>query len=315
MILVTGGCGFIGREVVRELLARGERVRVADNLSKPYGPPPEGCEFVRADLARADDADAVFAGVRVCINLAARIGGIGYFHRYPAEILSENARIYSNTFEAAVRAKLERMLFVSSSMVYESTTRFPSREEDVATIPVPYTAYGFSKLMGEWYCRAFHEQYGLPYTVIRPFNAYGPGEKPGDQVGESHVIPDLVGKAMRGGDVLEVLGDGRQTRCYTHVRDVARGIVVAASSPRAVNEAFNLSTPTETTVRELAEKILGLCAPGRNVRIVHVPGFPSDIRRRIPETSKARELLGWQAAIDLDAGLREVVAAWGPGGA
>src|SRR5581483_10271502 len=124
MILVTGGCGFIGREVVRELLARGERVRVADNLSKPYGPPPEGCEFVRADVARA-----VFAGVRVCINLAARIGGIGYFHRYPAEILSENARIYSNTFEAAVRAKLERMLFVSSSMVYESTTRFPSREE------------------------------------------------------------------------------------------------------------------------------------------------------------------------------------------
>jgi nucleoside-diphosphate-sugar epimerase len=309
LILVTGGCGFIGTEVVQQLLARGYRVRVADNLSKPYSRVPPGAEFVRADLSHDGEAQAAFAGVRRCINLAARIGGIGYFHRYPATILSENSKIYSNTFEAAVECKLERMVFMSSSMVYESATRFPSREEDVLKMPPPFTAYGFSKLVGEWYCRAFAEQYGLRYTIIRPFNAFGPDEKAGEQVGEAHVIPDLIKKVRDGQNPVELLGDGHQTRCFTHVRDIARGVIVAMESERAVNEDFNLSRPEEISMLALAEKIFKLCRPRDTFRVKHVAGFPSDIRRRVPDTAKAKELLGWQAEISLDEGLREILAA------
>jgi UDP-glucose 4-epimerase len=309
LILVTGGCGFIGTEVVNQLVARGYRVRVADNLSKPYSRVPEGVEFVRADLSRDGQAEPVFAGVRACVNLAARIGGIGYFHRYPATILSENAKIYSNTFEAAVARKIDRMVFMSSSMVYESADRFPSEEADVVRLPPPFTAYGFSKLVGEWYCRAFAEQHGLRYTIIRPFNAFGPDEQAGEQVGEAHVIPDLVQKVRSGQYPLELLGDGQQTRCFTHVRDVADGLITAMESPRAVNEDFNISRPEEITMLQLAEKIFALCRPGQKFQAKLVPGFPSDIRRRIPDVTKARELLGWSAKISLDEGLREIVAA------
>ncbi len=307
-VLVTGGCGFIGSEVVRQLLARGYTVRVADDLSKPSSRPPAGAEFVRVDLTDATRVRPLFEGVRICVNLAAKIGGIGYFHRYPATILSENAKIYSNTFEAAAALGIDRMLFVSSSMVYESADRFPSREEDIRTIPPPFTAYGFSKLMGEWYCRAFADQHGLRYTIIRPFNAFGPGEEAGEEVGESHVIPDLIKKMLAGQYPVELLGDGRQTRCFTHVRDLARGIVMAMESPRAVNEDFNLSTPRETTVLELAELLFGLCCPGKPFRATFVPGFRSDVRRRIPDTRKAREVLGWEAEIDLVQGLEPLVA-------
>jgi nucleoside-diphosphate-sugar epimerase len=308
-ILVTGGCGFIGTEIVQQLVARGYAVRVADNLSKPYSRIPPGCEFVRADLARDGEADRVFEGVRACINLAARIGGIGYFHRLPATILSENNRIYSNTFEAAVRQKIDRMVFMSSSMVYESAERFPSKEEDVVKLPPPFTAYGFSKLVGEWYCRAFADQHGLRYTIIRPFNAFGPEEEAGAEVGDAHVIPDLVKKVRSGQYPIELLGDGQQTRCFTHVRDIARGVIVAMESERAVDQDFNLSRPEEITMLRLAEKIFALCDTGRPFRAKFVPGFPSDIRRRIPDTSKARELLGWEAEMSLDDGLREILAA------
>lgn len=309
MILVTGGAGFIGSAVVRELLGKGYRVRIVDNLSKPSSRVPEGVDFVRGDLADPKVARETFRGVRACINLAARIGGIGYFHKLPATILSENNCIYSSTFEAAVEHGLDRMVFVSSSMVFESATSFPSREDELLSMPPPFTAYGFSKLIGEWYGRAFFDQHGLRYTICRPFNAIGPDEEAGEEVGEAHVIPDLVKKVLSGQHPLELLGDGNQTRCFTHVRDIARGIVMALESDKAVNEDFNLGTANEITMLELARRIHALCAPERPFEVKYVPGFSSDIRRRVPDGSKAKRLLGWEPRISLDEGLREVVAA------
>jgi len=309
MILVTGGAGFIGSTVVRELLARKHKVRVIDNMSKPSSRVPEGVEFVRADLADREAARQAMRGVRACINLAARIGGIGYFHRLPATILSENNLIYSNTFEAAVEHKIERMIFVSSSMVFESAHTFPSREDELLKLPPPFTAYGFSKLVGEWYCRAFYDQYGLPYTICRPFNAIGPEEEAGDEVGEAHVIPDLIKKVLSGQSPLELLGDGKQTRCFTHVRDIARGIVDALESDKAVNEDFNLGISDEITMLELARRIHEQIAPERKFEVKYVPGFSSDIRRRVPDGTKAKRLIGWEPRISIDEGLRECVAA------
>jgi nucleoside-diphosphate-sugar epimerase len=309
MILVTGGCGFIGREVVRALVAKGYTVRVADNLSKPSSVPPPDCEFVRVDLTDPAAARAVFSGARACVNLAALIGGIGYFHKLPASILSENNRIYSSTFDAAVAAGIERMVFVSSSMVFESATRFPSREEDLLVNPPPLTAYGFSKLIGEWYCRAYRDQHGLRYTIIRPFNAIGPEEAAGDEVGDAHVIPDLV-KKIRGGQYpVELLGDGRQTRCFTHVTDIARGVVLALESEQAVDEDFNLGASAEITMLDLAQRIFALCVPAKPFRATFVPGFPGDVRRRVPDGSKAKRVLGWEPVVRFDDALREVVGA------
>ncbi|MFN8641700.1 MAG: NAD(P)-dependent oxidoreductase [Candidatus Binatia bacterium] len=307
MIVVTGGCGFIGSEVVRQLRAKGHAVRVVDNMSKPSSRVPDGVEIVRGDLTQPGVARDAFQGARACINLAARIGGIGYFHKLPAEILSENNLIYSHTFEAAVAAKLERMLFISSSMVFESATSFPSREEDLRVIPPPFTAYGFSKLIGEWYCRAFFDQYGLRYSILRPFNAIGPEEEAGDEVGDAHVIPDLV-KKIRGGQYpVELLGDGQQTRCFTHVTDIARGIVLALDHPAAVNEDFNLGNPEEITMLELARRIYAEWGDARPFATTFVPGFPSDVKRRVPDGSKAQRLLGWAPQIDFATALREVI--------
>jgi nucleoside-diphosphate-sugar epimerase len=307
MIVVTGGCGFIGSEVVRQLRAKGHAVRVVDNMSKPSSRVPDGVEFVRGDLTQAGVAREAFRGARACINLAARIGGIGYFHKLPAEILSENNLIYSHTFEAAVAERMERMLFVSSSMVFESATRFPSKEEDLRVIPPPFTAYGFSKLIGEWYCRAFHDQYGLKYSILRPFNAIGPEEEAGDEVGDAHVIPDLV-KKIRGGQYpVELLGDGSQTRCFTHVRDIARGIVMALDHPAAENEDFNLGNAEEITMLELAKRIYAAWGDARPFQATFVSGFPSDVKRRVPDGGKAKRLLGWEPQIDFETGLREVI--------
>src|SRR5262245_10005096 len=309
MIVVTGGAGFIGSAVVRELLAKGYRVRVVDNMSKASSRVPEGVEFDGGDRAEPGTAHESFRGARACINLAARIGGIGYFHKLPATILSENNRIYSSTFEAAVEHKLDRMIFVSSSMVFESATRFPSREDELLSLPPPFTAYGFSKLIGEWYCRAFFDQYGLRSTICRPFNAIGPEEEAGEIVGEAHVIPDLIKKVLSGQHPLELLGDGKQTRCFTHVRDIARGIVMALESDKAVNEDFNLGTAEEITMLELARRIHALCAPGQPFEVKYVQGFSSEIRRRVPDGSKAKRLLGWEPTITIDEGLRQCVEA------
>ena len=226
-VLVTGGAGFIGSEVVKQLLEKGYKVRVADDLSKKEAKVLLKCEFLKIDLTNKEVALKALDGMDICIHLAAKIGGIGYFHKYPATILSENNKMYSAVFEAAVEKKIKRIIYLSSSMVFESTKKFPSKESDLEKIPPPVSSYGFSKLVGEWYCKAFHDEYGLNYTIIRPFNAYGINEAPGEEVGYAHVIPDLIKKILSGQYPLELLGNGQQTRCFTHVSDIARGIIIA----------------------------------------------------------------------------------------
>jgi len=306
-IVVTGGCGFIGREVVRQLVARGDAVRVLDDLSKPESAAPDGAELIQVDLTDPAATRGALEGARRCVHLAAKIGGIGYFHRYPATILAENDKIYASVFGGAADLGYERLLYVSSSMVFENATTFPSAEADLATTPVPKSAYGFSKLAGEWYCRSFREERGLPFTIVRPFNAYGVNEAPGEEVGYAHVIPDLVKKLLAGQDPLELLGDGQQTRCFTHVSDIARGVVLALDSPAAVDEDFNVSTAEETKIGDLARTIWTMIRPGAEPRLRCVDPFPCDVRRRVPAVAKAREVLGFEARVPLAEGLPEVV--------
>ena len=305
-VLVTGGCGFIGREVSTQLVARGHPVTVIDDLSKEDSAAPPGVEFIRLDLTDEQATLEALEGFQHCVHLAAKIGGIGYFHRYPATILADNDKLAASVFGACAKHGYERIVYISSSMVFENAVSFPSREVDLPTTPLPRSAYGFSKLSGEWYCKAFNEEHGLPYSIVRPFNAYGVNEAPGDEVGEAHVIPDLGWKLLNGQDPLEILGDGLQSRCYTHVSDVARGICMTLAS-EAINEDFNISTGAETNVLDLAKQIWSLIRPETAPRFTHVPGFRDDVKRRVPAVDKAREVLGFTAAVPLSEGLPAVI--------
>jgi nucleoside-diphosphate-sugar epimerase len=306
---VAGGAGFLGSYVVRDLLGRGYRVRVADNLSAPASRNSWGVdvEFIQTDLRDRPAALVALEDVDVCIIAAARSGGIGFFNRLPGEILDDNVRILSATFEAARAHHIRRVVYISSSCVFDKSLDSVAKEDSIASVAPPPSGYPFSKLVGEYYCRAYAQQYMLPYTIVRPFNLYGPGEASGREPGDSHVIPDLTARALMRQTPLEIYGGGQQTRSFTHVKDVARGIALAMESSTAENEDFNLGCPSEITILELAKLLWELCDVGQPFAYCTLQAFPNDIQRRAVDITKAKTLLGWEPQINLRRGLREFV--------
>lgn len=325
-ILVTGSAGFICGYTVEELLARGHEVVGIDNFSK-YGPVRKSYSghpryrFVEGDVKDVGLLKELLQDCDQMLAAASMIGGITYFHDLAYDLLAENERITAAAFDAALWAfqerKLRRIAVLSSSMVYESTTVFPTPEGEQLRCPPPLSTYGFQKLACEYFAKGAKEQYGLPYTIIRPFNCVGIGETRALQgkavhsgnvrLAMSHVVPDLVQKILKGQDPLRILGDGRQVRHYTYGGDLARGIRLCLESEKAVNEDFNLSTSASTTVLELAEMIWGKLHPGRPFRYESDPPYPHDVQKRVPDVRKAREVLGFEATTGLSQVLDEVI--------
>jgi UDP-glucose 4-epimerase len=326
-VVVTGSAGFIGGYVVEELLAQGFEVVGLDNFSK-YGRVTKSYDdnpaytLVEGDAQDVElltrlltDADHLIAG-------AAMIGGISYFHAYAYDLLATNERIMASTCDAAIaarkRGRLQKVTYLSSSMVFESATSWPSYEGQEREVPPPLSSYGFQKLAVEYFARSAASQYGLPYTIVRPFNCVGIGE--GRALGEvevlsgnvklamSHVVPDLVQKVVKGQDPLHILGDGSQVRHYTYGGDLAKGIVTCMTHPAALNEDFNISTAESTTVTELAgviwRKIKGTDVP---LRLVSDDPYEHDVQKRVPNVDKARHVLGFEATTTLDEMLDEVI--------
>ncbi len=310
-VLVTGGAGTIGQAVARRLLSDPAwELRVSDQRAVP-GWMREGCEVHTGDLRDRDEARRAQAGCTHVVHLAAIVGGIANFHRLPYTLTDVNSALYGAVVGAAIEHGVERFLYVSSSMVFENATRFPTPEDHVWECPVPRSAYGFSKLAGEFWVRAAHDEHGLPYTICRPFNAYGPGEMPEDEPGIAHAVPDLIRKCLAlGSDAapLEIFGDGTHTRTLTHVDDIADGIVVALGHDAALNEDFNVSASEELTVAQIARVVWEAC--GRDPQafsLEHLPSFSVDVVRRWPDVAKARETLGWEARIGVREGVAQTV--------
>jgi nucleoside-diphosphate-sugar epimerase len=326
-VCVSGSAGFIGGYIVEDLLGRGYDVIGIDNLSK-YGPVSKSFdsnpnyELVVGDAIDVDLMTKVLMDCDHFIAGAALIGGISYFHAFAYDLLAQNERIMASSCDAAIRANrqgnLQKVTYMSSSMVFESTEHWPSVEGDEREVPPPLSSYGFQKLAVEYFAKAAWDQYRLPYTIVRPFNCVGIGEmrakseievKSGNvTLAMSHVVPDLVQKILKGQDPLHILGDGSQIRHYTYGGDLARGIVDAMENPAALNEDFNLSTAESTTVLELAELIWKkLKGPEVPFNYVSDDAYEYDVQRRVPGVQKAKDVLGFEATTPLDEILDEVI--------
>ena len=307
-VLVTGGAGTIGAAVVRRLLADPDHeVRVSDQREAPQWM-REGAEVHTGDLRVAEEARTATQGCSHVIHLAAIVGGIANFHRLPHTLTEVNNALCNSIIRAALELDVERFVYVSSSMVFERAQLFPTPEDYLADCPMPLSAYGFSKLTGEVYCRAAHEEHGLPYTICRPFNAYGPGEVPDAEPGIAHAVPDLISKVLAGQRPLEIFGSGEQTRTLTHVDDIADGLVTAMGSPAGLNEDFNISASRELTVAEIARIVWDACGADPDAfALKHLPTFAVDVQRRWPSVEKARRLLGWEARIEVEDGIAATV--------
>ena len=303
-VLVTGGAGTIGSAVVRRLLGDPEyEVRVSDQRPAPDWM-REGCEVHTGDLRSIEQARAAVRGCTHVIHLAAIVGGIANFHKLPYTLTEVNHSLYNAVFRAALDAGVERFTYVSSSMVFERAQQFPTTEEHLPDCPPPRSAYGWSKLAGEVYCRAAHDEHGLPFTICRPFNAYGPGELPDAEPGIAHAVPDLIRKSLARARPLPIFGSGEQTRTLTHVDDIADGIVTAMSSPAGENEDFNVSADVELTVAQIARLCWEACGNDPDeLEFEHQPSFEFDVQRRWPSVEKAERLLGWRARIGVREGI------------
>lgn len=325
-ILFTGAAGFVAGYTIEDLLQQGHEVVGIDNYSK-YGPIKKSYSdhpsytFIEGDAKDITLLKEAIVDCDVMVAAAAMIGGISYFHEFAYDLIAENERITASSFDAALWAhknkKLKKIVIISSSMVFESTQRFPSSEGDQFTSPPPLSTYGFQKLATEYFAKGAWQQHALPYTIVRPFNCVGIGEgraltdkevySGNIKLAMSHVVPDLVQKIIKGQDPLHILGSGKQIRHYTYGADLARGIRVCIEHEKALNEDFNISTAQSTTVLELAKLIWDKINTGKPFRFISEKPFEHDVQKRAPNVSKAKRMLDYEATTPLSTTLDEVI--------
>ena len=300
--LVTGGAGFIGSELTRQLVEAGGYVTVVDNLINGKSEnlkslPADRFELLVEDVRDQNTMSRVLRRTDLVFHLACM--GVRHSIHSPHENHDINATATLRLLEAARESGVRRFVYVSSSEVYGSTLRCPQSEE-APTFPT--TVYGASKLAGECYTRAFHSTYEYPTVVLRPFNAYGPHCHHEGDCGE--VIPKFMLRCMAG-KRLVIFGDGSQTRDFTYVGDTARGIRLAGLSAKATGHTINLGQGHELSVADLAREVaqvVGVPDP----EIVHDAPRPGDVPRLWADAGRAEELLGYEPQVTLQQGLKKL---------
>jgi UDP-glucose 4-epimerase len=307
-VIVTGGAGFIGSELVRQLAERGERVVIIDNLvnGKRENVANVLSPDVRLQVSDVRDIDAVVPHLRearIVYHLACL--GVRHSVHSPHENHDVNATATLKLLAAARQADVPRFVYVSSSEVYGGVESTPILGDAISEDhpAFPCTVYGGSKLAGESYTRAYFRTYGYPTVVIRPFNTYGPRSHHEGDSGE--VIPKFLLRCLAGRPMI-VFGDGSQSRDFTFVSDTAAGILLAGDHPKAVGETINIGSGTDVRIADLAKTVASVT--GRpNAEIVHDEPRPGDVYRLIADVSRARALLGFEPRVSMADGLQRLL--------
>jgi UDP-glucose 4-epimerase len=307
-VLVTGGAGFIGSELVRQLAARGDRVVIVDNLvnGKRENVADVLSKHVTLLVADVRDVDAVtphLRDARAVYHLACL--GVRHSVHSPHENHDVNATATLRLLAAARQADVPRFVYVSSSEVYGGIQSTPIRGDRIGEDhpAFPCTVYGGAKLAGESYARAYFRTYGYPTVVVRPFNTYGPRSHHEGDSGE--VIPKFLLRCLAGRPMV-VFGDGSQSRDFTFVSDTAAGILLAGDHPNAVGETINIGTGTDVTIADLA-RLVANATDRPNAEIVRDEPRPGDVFRLIADISRARTLLGFEPRVSMSEGLQRLL--------
>jgi nucleoside-diphosphate-sugar epimerase len=325
-ILVTGSTGFIAGYLIEKLLKEGHSVIGVDNYSKygkiekSYGN-HKNYTFVQGDAKDQQMLSTLLQDCDQFIMMAAKIGGISYFHTFAYDLIAENEAIMIASFNAAIDAfrlhHLKKITVISSSMVFENSFKYPSVEGDERKCRPPSSTYGFQKLATEYFAQGAFEQYKLPFTIIRPFNCVGTGEgraicdheimSGNIRLAMSHVIPDLCQKIIKGQNPLHILGKGNQIRHYTAGEDIANGIFLSLENPAATNESFNISSSIGHTVKDVAKLIWRNVNGNKPIKYVYDDSFKYDVQKRVPSVEKAKKILGFEAKISLEDSLEAII--------
>lgn len=308
-ILVTGSEGSLMQAVIPKLLEKGHKIVGVDNLMRygeRLGYSGGGYKFIKADLCDHVVVDNIFEDVKpdVVIQAAARIYGVGGFNAYCADILGEDVSLHNNVLKSSVDYRVKRVVYISSSMVYENcpqTKDFPVAENMPDNYIAPYTEYGLSKYVGERLSKAFEKQYGLEYTIWRPFNIITPYERSEGDIGVSHVFADYIKNiVINNMSPVPIIGDGSQIRCFTWIHEVAQAIADHSFTDATKNEIFNLGNPEPITMIELAGIIHDVAVEqnlllNKTLTFNTVAEYKNDVTVRIPNVAKAKEYLNWEA--------------------
>ena len=325
-VLVTGSSGFISGYLIEKLLDSNYEIIGIDNFSK-YGETVKSFDknpnytFIKGDVKNTSLLKELILDCDQIVASAAKIGGISYFHELAYDLLAENERIIASTFDAAIYAfkyhKLKKINVISSSMVFENTMKFPTPEGEQINSPPPSSTYGFQKLATEYFAKGAWEQYKLPYTIIRPFNCVGIGEKKAVSnkqiksgninLAMSHVVPDLIQKILKNQNPLQLIGDGNQIRHFTYGGDLAEGIKLCIENEKTINDDFNLSNETPTKIIDLAKLIWSKIKTNENFNYISEKPYKYDVQYRSPNVEKAKNILGFEAKTSLDQSLNEII--------
>ncbi len=309
-ILIAGSEGSLMQAVIPILIKEGHSIVGVDNFSR-YGKIERhrNYNFIQGDLTDAEFVNSITKGVDLIIQGAAIIYGVKGFHEYPADILGKDVSLHQNVLKAALKNNVKKVVYISSSMVYERATMTPSSEIDVEDMQVPFTDYGLSKLVGERLSRAYHKQYGLKYTIWRPFNIITPYEKAEKEIGFSHVFADFIERiVVKKENPLRIIGDGEQIRCFTWIHDVANAIAMHSINAASDLKIYNIGNPKPIKMKDLAFLIhqkavnLKLIEPSTlNFQYLDAP--IDDVKIRIPSIEKISKELGWQPLVSLEEAL------------
>jgi len=310
-ILVTGSEGSLSQMIIPYLLKNGHDVVGFDNFSR-YGhiQRKRDYQFENGDISDTSIVKNIFSKHHfdVVFHLAALVYGVVGFHKKPADIIADNNLMTINLLKFGFD-KIDKFVYLSSSMVYERCNVLPHKEDDADQSVVMSTSYGLSKYIGERVVRSYYEQYGINYTIWRPFNIITPFETP-EEEGFSHVFSDMVNKILvQKQNPVDVFGDGEQIRCFTNIYDVADALSKFSLDERTDNQIFNIGNPEPITVKELANRIVEIAKgykilpPDYSIEFKHIPIYADDVKKRIPDVSKIKDVFDWEAKIKINQSL------------